>query len=336
MDLKKRIEPTTWLFLESLQKQGGKPIYELTPDAARKVLLSIQSKSPFTPHVTMEDKTIPVGSNGHVSITVFKPQDATENLPTVMFFHGGGWVMGDKKTHERFVCDLVNAAHVAVVFVNYTNSPEGQYPLPIEEAYAATKYVAENGKQLKLDASRLALVGDSVGGNMAIVVALLAKERSGPNISFQILFYPVTDANFETASYKEFADGPWLTKAAMKWFWKNYLPDEGKRMHYTASPLQASIKQLHGLPPTLIMTNEFDVLRDEGEALAHKLIEAGVKVIAIRHLSAIHDSALLNPLANTPTCRNAIETAAGCLRQLFGIDKSKEQRQVKAENHIEV
>lgn len=336
MDFNKEIEPTTWRFIEALQKKGGKPLYELTPEEARQVLLSVQDVNVKKLPVDVEDKIIPVGPNGKVSITIFKPQGAPSNLPTIMFFHGGGWVMGDKKTHERFVLDLVNSANVAAVFVNYTNSPEGQYPLPIEEAYAATKYVAENGKSLKLDSSRLALVGDSVGGNMAIVVALLAKQRGGPKISFQILFYPVTNAAFDTTSYNEFADGPWLTKAAMKWFWKNYLPDESKRKDPTASPLQASLEQLKGLAPTLIMTNEFDVLRDEGEALAYKLNEAGVKVIGIRHLSAIHDSALLNPLADTPVCRNSIETAAGCLRKVFGIDKSKLETRVSEKTHSEM
>lgn len=335
MDVSKSIEPVTRAFIEKLQKLGGKPLYEMTPTEARKVLLTVQDVQVAQPAVDIDEKTIPVGPKGSVSITIFKPKGSTEILPAVMFFHGGGWVLGDKKTHERFVRDLAVAANAAIVFVNYTSAPEAQYPTQIEEAYAATKYIAENGKSLKLDTSKLALVGDSVGGNMVLAVALLAKERGGPRISFQILFYPVTDANFETPSYKEFAEGPWLTKAAMKWFWKNYLSDEMKRKEPTASPLQASIEQLKGLAPTLIMTNEFDVLRDEGEAMAHKLTEAGVTVIALRHCSTIHDSALLNPIATTPACVNSIETAAGCLRKLYGRDKlnkatTKEANQAEA------
>lgn len=325
MELSKLIEPTTWGFIEKLKKQGGVPLYELSPAEARELLLTVQDIDVTKSPVDIEDKSIPVGPNGSVSISIYRPKGSTENLPVIMFFHGGGWVMGDKNTHDRFVRDLVNSANIAAVFVNYTNSPEGQYPIPIEEAYAATKYIAENGKSLKLDSSHLAVVGDSVGGNMAIVVSLLAKQRGGPKISYQILFYPVTDANFDTPSYKEFADGPWLTKPAMIWFWKNYLPDESKRKEPTASPLQASIEQLRGLPPALIMTNEFDVLRDEGEAFAHKLNQAGVPVTAIRHESTIHDSALLNELANTPACRNAIATASSHLRKIFGTDKLKAQ-----------
>ena len=197
-------------------------------------------------------------------------------LPVVMYFHGGGWILGDKITHDRLIREIANGSDAAVVFVNYTPSPEAQYPVPLEEAYTATKYIAENGSKFNLDTSKIVVVGDSVGGNMATAVTMMAKERGGPDILFQLLFYPVTDSNFDTDSYNELATKHWLTKEAMKWFWDNYLPDKDLRNEPTASPLQASLDQLSELPPAMIINGEYDVLRDEGTAYAHKLNEAGV------------------------------------------------------------
>jgi len=226
-------------------------------------------------------------------------------------------VLGDKDAFDRLVREIANGSNAVVVFVDYTHSPEAQYPTAIEEAYAATKYVAEHGKTFNLDSSRLAVAGDSVGGNMAIAVTLLAKERGGPNIGFQVLFYPVTDANFNTPSYREFATGHFLTREAMKWFWNYYLPDEEQRKHPTASPLKASVDQLKGLPPALVINGEFDVLRDEGEAYAHKLNEAGVRVTAVRFLGTIHDFVLLNKITDTPAPRGAIALANDNLKKVL-------------------
>jgi acetyl esterase len=170
---------------------------------------------------------------------------------------------------------------------------------------------------MNLDSSRLAVVGDSVGGNMTAAVTLLAKERGGPKISYQVLFYPVTDANFDTPSYREFANGPWLTKPAMEWFWNAYEPDAAARKKPTVSPLQASIDQLKGLPPALVITDENDVLRDEGEAYAHKLSQAGVSVTAVRYLGTIHDFVMLDALRDTPAARSAIALANASLIQAF-------------------
>jgi acetyl esterase len=234
-----------------------------------------------------------------------------------MYFHGGGWVLGDKDTHDRLVREIANGANAAIVFVNFMPSPEAKYPIPIEEAYTATKYIAENGIKFSLDTSKLAVAGDSVGGNMAAAVVLLAKERGGPKIDYQVLFYPVTDANFETKSYQQFATDIWLTREAMKWFWDNYLPDKEARKQPTASPLQASIDQLKGQPPALIITDENDVLRDEGEAYAHKLIQAGINVTAVRYLGTTHDFVMLNALAGTPATCSAVGLANEILRNVF-------------------
>jgi acetyl esterase len=311
------VEQRTRTFLETLQKQGGPPIYTLSPKDARAVLSNLQASNPVAmlpAHI--ESRTIPGGPNGQISIHIVRPPGKREKtLPVVIYTHGGGWVLGGFDTHERLVRELANKANVAVVFVNYTPSPDAQYPIPIEEAYAATKWVAENGKSINVDASRLAIAGDSVGGNMAAAVTLLAKERSGPKIAFQALFYPVTDADFDTQSYNTLQEGYWLTREGMKWFWNNYAPDNTTRKEPTASPLQAPIDQLKGLPPGLLITEEFDVLRDEGEAYAHKLMQAGVSVTAIRYVGTIHDFMMLNPIADTPAVLGAIDQASEMLKK---------------------
>jgi acetyl esterase len=317
MDLSKRIEPKTWAFVEKIKKAGGKPLYDLPVKEGRAIFDKLQALSSEKPDVDIEDLQIQVDSKGKVALRIIRPKDAKEKLPVVIFYHGAGWVFGDWKTHGRLVRELAVGAHTAVVFVNYTLAPEAQYPTQIEEGYAAMKYIAEHGKELNLDTSHLVVAGDSVGGNMTIAMTLLAKERGGPKISYQVLIYPVTDANFETASYKEFAEGPWLTKKAMQWFWDNYLPNKEKRKEITASPLQATIDQLRGLPPALVINGECDVLRDEGEAYEHKLNAAGVPVTGVRHHGTIHDFVLLNDLADTPACRNAIETINSHLRMVF-------------------
>ena len=311
------IEPSIKSFLEDINSQSGPQLYELSVKDAREVLINVQKMDVKKLPADIEDRDIPGGPNGQVSIRIVRPKGKDELLPVVMYFHGGGWVLGDKNTHDRLIREIANGSNSAVVFLNFTPSPEAKYPVPIEEAYAATEYIAKNGKSLNLDPSRLVVAGDSVGGNMATAVAMMAKERNGPDILFQLLFYPVTDVNFDTASYKEFATDHFLTLEAMKWFWDNYLPDKEKRNEPTASPLKASMKQLKGLPSTLVINGEFDVLRDEGEAYAHKLIEAGVKVTAVRYLGTIHDFVMLNPITETPATRAAIKQANEMLREVF-------------------
>jgi acetyl esterase len=306
---------TVQKFLDDLAAQGGPPLYELSPQEAREVLRSAQAIPVAKMPADIEDRVLPVGPQGEVSIRIVRPKDVKETLPAIMYFHGGGWVLGDKDTHDRLIREIANGARAAVVFVNYTPSPEAQYPVPIEEAYAATQWVAEHGKEINVDSSRLALAGDSVGGNMVAAVTLLAKERGGPAFRVQVLFYPVTDAGFDTPSYDEFAEGHWLTREAMKWFWDQYAPDSAGRSEPTAAPLQASVDQLQGLPPALVIVDECDVLRDEGEAYARKLIEAGVSVAALRCLGITHDFVMLNALANTPATRAAIAQANDILRQ---------------------
>ncbi|HET9356818.1 MAG TPA: alpha/beta hydrolase [Nitrososphaeraceae archaeon] len=314
------VEQKTRGFLESLQQASGPPLYKLLPEQARAVLSGLQASIPVKKlPADIENRTILGGPNGtEVSIQIVRPpNNNNKTFPTIMYFHGGGWVLGGFDTHERLVREIAIGAHAAVVFVNYTPSPEAKYPIPLEQAYAATKWVAENGQTINVNSSHLAVVGDSVGGNMAAAVALLAKERGGPKIKYQVLFYPVTDANFDTPSYTAYQDGYFLTREAMKWFWDNYTSNQTNLKEPTVSPLQASIEQLRGLPPALIINGEFDVLRDEGEAYAHKLIEAGVPVTGLRYHGTIHDFVMLNPLADTPATRGAIEQASQMLNRIL-------------------
>ena len=310
------LELHTQQFIDSLV--GAPPIYTLSPADARSVLTRAQSIPVGKPSAQIEDMDLPVGPTGSVPIRIVRPNGNAGVLPVVMYFHGGGWVLGDRDTHDRLVREIAVGARAAVVFVDYARSPEARYPVAIEQAYAATRYVADNATELRIDPLRLAVAGDSVGGNMVAAVTLMAKQRRGPTIAFQVLFYPVTDAGFDTPSYGRFADGPWLTKRAMQWFWDAYLPDPAARKQPTATPLSASLDQLAGLPEALVITDENDVLRDEGEAYARKLSDAGVRVISVRYNGTIHDFVMLNALADTPAVRGAIAQAIGALRRALG------------------
>lgn len=311
------VDYTAREFLDAVAAKGGPPIYKLSVQEARAILSGLQAASVAKPAVDIEDREIPGGPKGKVSIRIVRPQGRAAALPIVMFFHGGGWVLGGKDTHDRLISEIAVGAEAAVVFVDYSRSPEAKFPVPVEECYAATKYCAQNAASLSLDAERFAVFGDSAGGQIAAAVTMLARERGGPRIDYQVLLYPVTDTNFDTRSYKDFAEGYWLTREAMKWFWDNYLTDRTDRDQPLVSPLQTPIDQLAGLPPALVVTGEFDVLRDEGEEYAHRLNEARVNVTAVRCLGAIHDFAMLNALANTPPTRCAIALANGMLQKAF-------------------
>lgn len=309
------LEPQTQAFLDALAAQGGPPLYTLPVEEGRAAVTAAQAGPVTKPPADIEERTISTHPYGQVLLKIVRPKASTETLPVVMFFHGAGWVFGDWNSHERLVLEIANGSNAAVVFVEYSRSPEVRYPVAIEQLYAATKWIVENASDLNLDASRLAVAGDSVGGNMSIAVTMLAKERGGPPIALQVLFYPVTDANFDTPSYHRFATGFWLTRAAMQWFWDQYLPDAAMRYHPSVSPLRASDEQLQGLPPAVVITGECDVLRDEGEAYAHKLTRAGVRVTATRYLGTIHDFVLLNAIAASPATRGAIAQANAALRE---------------------
>lgn len=302
------VERNTQAFLEALAKGGGQPLETLSPAEARQVLVGAQ-KGARLPAADVSEKTITVDCKP-VALHIVRPAGAKGVLPAFVFVHGGGWILGDFPTHERFVRDLVADSGAAAIFVNYTPSPEARYPVAINEIYGATKWVAENGAQIQVDGKRLAIVGNSVGGNMATAVALMAKAKGTPALRAQVLFWPVTNANFENASYDEFANDHFLTKGMMKWFWDAYSTDPQQRQQIYASPLLATPEQLKGLPPALIQTAEKDVLRDEGEAYARKLDAAGVNVVVTRYNGMIHDFGLLNALADLPATRAALHQAS--------------------------
>jgi acetyl esterase/lipase len=293
-------------FLKKLNAAGGKPMEDLSPKEARQLLVGLQASAKVDlPPARVTTKRIDYEGQ-QVDLTVVHPARPEKTVPAFMFFHGGGWLLGDFPTHERFVRDLVAYSGAAAVFVNYTPSPEAQYPVAINQAYGATKWVAEHGPEINVDGQRLAVVGNSVGGNMAAVVSLMAKDRGGPDICFQALMWPVTDAYFDTESYQEYSEGRFLTRNMMKWFWDNYTTDPGERGEIYASPLRAMTEELRGLPPALVQTAGNDVLRDEGEEYARKLDAAGVEVTAVRYSGMIHDWGLLNPLSQVPAVRASL------------------------------
>ena len=302
-------------FLQALNAGDGKPIEELNPAEARQVLIGAQ-ESVAVDYSGIDETQKTISQNGYeLTIHITKPEHTKEDAPVFLFIHGGGWVLGDYPTHRRLVRDLVIHSGAVAVFPDYTPSPEAQYPTAINQIYAVLQWVAENGQVIGVDGRNLAVVGNSVGGNMAAVMALMAKANNGPTIKLQVLLWPVTDASFETESYGLFAKDRFLTRNMMIWFWDNYLPDEAKRKDLYASPLQASQEQLTGLPPALIQTAENDVLRDEGEAYARKLNEAGVPVTLTRYSGLIHDYGLLNPLATVPAVQTAILQAAALIKK---------------------
>jgi acetyl esterase len=315
--LSKGIEPTTRAFLESINAQKGPALYEIPVADGRAAFTRLQALNVKRLAAEVDERSIAGGPTGEVQIRIVRPKGTTRPLPVVVYLHGGGWVFGDGDIHDRLLRDLAAGAEAAFVFVEYTRSPEAKYPVALEQSYAVLEYVAKHGGALDLDVSRLVVAGDSVGGNMATALTMLAKHRNGPRIGYQVLFYPVTDARFDTGSYREFAHDHFLTIEAMKWFWDQYLPDEERRAEPTASPLRASIDQLRNLPPALIVNGDFDVLRDEGEAYAHKLIEAGVPVTAVRFHGTIHDFVMLNAISETPATRGAIALACDRLRGFF-------------------
>ncbi|WP_035855167.1 alpha/beta hydrolase [Cryptosporangium arvum] len=289
-------------------------LYELTIDEGRRTVDSVQDGDVPAPAVDVTDLTVPGGPSGQVSIRIYRPAGSSGPLPVVLYTHGAGWVFGDAHTHDRLVRELTVRAGAATVFPNYSLSPEARYPTAIEEIYAALRWVAESGSGHDLDGTRIAVAGDSVGGNMTAAVTLLAKDRGGPAIAAQLLYYPVTDATFDTDSYHQFAEGYWLRRQAMQWFWDQYTTDPAQRAEITASPLRATAEELSGLPPALVVTGEADVLRDEGEAYAAALRAAGVPVTAVRYQGAIHDFVMVNSMRDTQAARAATEQGGHFLR----------------------
>ncbi|HEU4413756.1 MAG TPA: alpha/beta hydrolase [Candidatus Angelobacter sp.] len=307
------LDPKTQWFLKFLENTGRPQVSQFPVEEARAMYARGQAMVPVVKHpAKTEDRTIP---NQNLKLRIFRPQDSSGRLPVVMYFHGGGWVLGDADTYDYFMREIVRGTGAAVVFVEYSRSPEARYPVALEECYAATRWVAEHGGELGLLTSRLAVAGDSAGGNLATAVCLLAAQRGGPAIAAQALTYPATGSDFESASFQQFATGYFLTREISQWFWQQYTGGQPVEHEPTACPLQATLEQLKGMPPALIITGECDVLCDEGEAYARKLTQAGVAVTCTRYLGAIHGFTGINALADTPSARAATAQLNAMLRE---------------------
>lgn len=311
------LEPAAQAFAEATANPPY--LFDLGPVEGRKVVDEVQSGEIAKPDVDEEWVTVPGGPTGEIRVRVVRPAGATGTLPVLLYIHGAGWVFGNAHTHDRLVRELAAGTGAAVVFPEYDLSPEARYPVAIEQNYAVAQWVVREGADNGLDAGRIAVAGDSVGGNMTAALTLMAKERGDVPLVQQVLFYPVTDASFDTASYRQFAEGYFLRRDAMRWFWDQYTTEEAERAQITASPLRAGVEQLQGLPPALVITAEADVLRDEGEAYAGKLREAGVPVTAVRYQGVIHDFVMLNALRETRGAEAAIGQAVSVLRGAFGV-----------------
>lgn len=302
-------------FLKAVNDETPMPVEQMPVDKARETYTYATSvgDQPDQTGIEVSEKTIEEDGL-KVKLHIVRPAGSEENIPAFMYFHGGIWFMGDFDTHKTLLRDLVVQTNMAAVFVDFTRTPDAHYPQQNNEAYAATKWIAAHGSEVKIDGSRLAVAGNSVGGNMATVVAMMAKEKNGPHLKLQLLISPVTDADFETTSYNQFATGRFLTKGLMMHGWDLYIKDPAQRKEVYASPLRATIDQLKGLPPALVITEENDVLRDEGEAYARKLDEAGVHVVSTRYNGMIHDFVIINALHPVPSTIVAIQQMAAVLK----------------------
>ncbi|MFF8917356.1 alpha/beta hydrolase [Streptomyces sp. NPDC015032] len=306
------LEPEALAFAEATANPPY--LFDLDPVEGRKAVDEVQSGEVELPAIDEEWITVTGGPTGSVRARVVRPAGSTGTLPVILYIHGAGWVFGNSHTHDRLVRELVVGAHAAVVFPEYDLSPEVRYPVAIEQNYAVAQWIVTQGADKNLDGARLAVVGDSVGGNMSAALTLMAKERGDVALLQQVLFYPVTDASFDTDSYHHFATGYFLRRDGMQWFWDQYTTSEEDRAQITASPLRATTDQLTGLPPALVITGEADVLRDEGEAYAANLRTAGVAVTAVRIQGVIHDFVMLNALRPTQGAQTAITLATDTLR----------------------
>ena len=310
------LEPAAQAFADATSRPPF--LFDLPPAEGRKAVDDVQSGPISKPDVDIEDIVIEGGPTGQVPVRIMRPKGTTGTLPVIFYIHGAGWVFGGTLTHDRLIRELATGAEAAVVFPVYDLSPEAKYPTALEQSYAVLEWVAAHGEEHGLDGSRIAISGDSVGGNLSIATTILAKQRGGPRIVAQALFYPVTNADFESGSYHQFATGYFLQREGMRWFWDQYTTDPDQRAQITASPLRASRDQLAGLPPALVITAEADVLRDEGEAYGAKLRAAGVSVTATRYGGVIHDFMMLNPLRDMPPAGRAIKEAQDYLGEALG------------------
>jgi len=309
-----RIDPQVRSFLAEINKHDS-PFWELPQPKPQQILTDLQKQTTVDMSgVTVTERTIDQDGQ-RVKLYVMKPAQVSGKPGVLLFIHGGVWIVGNFENHQRLLRDLVLGSGQIGVFVEYTPLPEARFPTQLEQCYAALKWVARHAGELGADGSRIAVAGNSVGGNMTAALSLMSKDRDGPAISYQVLLIPATDASVDTRSYHQYGTGRFLSRAFMKYGWDLYAPDAKTRDNPYVSPLRASTQELRGLPPALVITAENDPLRDEGEAYARKLKEAGVKVDAIRFNGTIHDFVLLNALRHVPSTEGAIDQINDGLRQ---------------------
>lgn len=301
------LDPQCEPILQAMQAFGS--ITELEPAEARAASAAMRVPVEPEPVGRVENRTIP-GPHGDIPVRIYWPKTGGTH-PALVYYHGGGWVIGDLDGCDQACRHVTNLADVVVVSVDYRLAPEHKFPIPVDDCFAALNWVAANTGELGIDQRRIAVGGDSAGGNLAAAVTLKARDAGGPQIAFQLLVYPVTNHSFDTPSYTENADGYLLTRDMMRWFWKHYLRDDSDGQDPLASPLRAA--DLSGLPPAFIMTAEFDPLRDEGEAYAERLRAAGVPVEHVRYDGLIHG--FYNMFAAIDRARDALHDSAGRLRE---------------------
>jgi acetyl esterase len=277
------LDPQARLVLDSLPP-GLLDVRTQAPAELRALYQGQTTIFPGEPVANVETRRVP-GPAGEIPVRIYTPAGGGAH-PAIAFFHGGGWVIGNLETHDGTARKLANASGCTVMSVDYRLAPEHRFPAAAEDCYAALRWLAANAAALGVRADALAVAGDSAGGNLAAVTAQMARDRRGPELAFQLLVYPVVAPDFETQSYRENADGYLLTRDVMRWFWDQYVPDAAERTSPYASPLAA--RELAGLPPALVITAEYDPLRDEGEAYARALRESGVPVTASRYDGVIH------------------------------------------------
>ena len=311
------IDPQIRAFLVQIDKDPS-PFWELPQPKPQEILTGLQNMTPVDMSgVTTVEKTI--SQDGRtVKLYVMTPEHVSGKPGVLLFIHGGVWIAGNFENHKRLLRDLVVGSGQVGVFVEYTSLPAAKYPTQLDECYAALNWIAAHAGEFGADGSRIAVAGNSVGGDLSAALTLMTKDRNGPKISYQVLLIPATDASVDTASYHAFASGRFLSRDFMKYGWDRYAPDEKTRNSPYVSPLRATTKELTGLPPALIITAENDPLRDEGEAYARKLKEAGVVVNAVRYNGTIHDFVLLNALQHVPSTESAIQMASEGIRNHIG------------------
>ena len=308
-----RIDPHVRTFLTELNKDSS-PFWELPQPKPQDILTALQNNTPVDMSgVNTVEKTITEDGRS-VKLYIMTPQQPAVNPGVLLFVHGGVWIVGNFQNHQRLLRDLVVGSGQVGVFVEYTPLPAAKYPTQLEECYTALKWVAAHAAEFGADGSRIAVAGNSVGGNMTAALTLMAKDKGGPKIAYQVLLIPATDASVDTDSYHEYGTGRFLARAFMKYGWDLYAPDATVRNNPYVSPLRASANELRGLPRALVITAENDPLRDEGEAYAHKLMDAGVPVAATRYNGMIHDFVLLNAIRNVGGVQAALQQASDGIR----------------------